>query len=206
MSFFGILLGPLFGAVLDPRARILKHPMRKKILEIVERQPGMLAQALADSIGCNRSTLRYHVAVMQSAGILRVVSQQQRAYLFAATLSAERQQSLSILQRGRTWELARQVAQNPGQPQMELTAKLQMSRKILRKYVNRLLQVGLIQEIQDPPYVTYFPTGDLTKMVDIYPAEAVTGFRQAPPRSEVPTEGERTAEVQVVAPGIEVPR
>ncbi|MFO1534986.1 MAG: helix-turn-helix domain-containing protein [Thermoplasmatota archaeon] len=167
MPFLQPLLAPLWATVKERApGRVLKHPLRQRIRDAVQTAPGILPQTLAAQLGCNRSTVRYHVSRMQAAGILRVVSYNQRAHLFVSTMTPEDQDALAVLQRGRTWDLARQVALNPGQPQCDLTTNLHMSRKILRKYVDRLLQKGLIQEVDDPPFLTYFPTATLREMVD----------------------------------------
>jgi predicted transcriptional regulator len=169
MPFLHTMFAPLWGTVKDRApGRVLKHPLRMRIRDAVQQSPGILPQTLAVKLDCNRSTVRYHVSRMQAAGILRVVSYNQRAHLFLSTMTSADQDALAVLQRGRTWDLARQVAQNPGQPQCDLTTNLNMSRKILRKYVDRLLQKGLIQEVDDPPFLTYFPTQTLQAMVDLW--------------------------------------
>ncbi|HEX2065568.1 MAG TPA: helix-turn-helix domain-containing protein, partial [Candidatus Thermoplasmatota archaeon] len=48
--------------------RVLKHPLRARIRQAVERNPGMVPQDLATQLGCNRSTVRYHITRMQAAG------------------------------------------------------------------------------------------------------------------------------------------
>ena len=169
ISLLQPLLAPLWGTVKDRvPGRVMKHPLRSRIRDAVQQSPGILPQALAAQLGCNRSTVRYHVTRMAAAGVLRVVSYNQRSHLFLSTMASEDQDALAVLQRGRTWDLARQVAHNPGQPQCDLTSNLNMSRKILRKYVDRLLQQGLIQEVDDPPFLTYYPTQSLQEMVDLW--------------------------------------
>lgn len=175
-------LAPLWATVKERTPnQVLKHPLRTRIRDAVQQSPGILPQTLAAQLGCNRSTVRYHVSRMQAAGILRVVSYNQRAHLFLSTMTAQDQDALAVLQRGRTWDLARQVALNPGQPQCDLTTNLNMSRKILRKYVDRLLQKGLIEEVDDPPFLTYFPTQNLQAMVDLW---GPSGPAKAPPLEE----------------------
>jgi biotin operon repressor len=181
MPFLQPLFAPLWGTVKERTpSRVMKHPLRQRIREAVRGSPGILPQTLAANLGCNRSTVRYHVTRMQAAGILRVVSYNQRAHLFVSTMAPQDQDALAVLQRGRTWDLARLVAHNPGQPQRDLTTNLNMSRKILRKYVDRLLQQGLIQEIDDPPFLTYFPTQTLQAMVDLWDPGQGPGKPEAP--------------------------
>ncbi|HEX2066100.1 MAG TPA: winged helix-turn-helix transcriptional regulator [Candidatus Thermoplasmatota archaeon] len=162
-------MAPQWQTVMDRSpGRVLKHPLRALIRQAVERNPGMVPQDLATQLGCNRSTVRYHITRMQAAGIVRVVSHNQRAHVFPATMAAACQDALAVLQRGRTWDLARQVAQHPGLPQCDLTTNLNMSRKILRKYMDRLLRHGLIEEVDEPPFLTYYPTQALQAMVEAW--------------------------------------
>lgn len=144
----------------------MRHPLRKRIRAIIQQSPGILAQDLADQLDCKRGTVRHHLARMREAGVIRVVAMRQRSHLFLSSTTPQDRRALSVLQRGRTWDLARQVARNPGQPQRDLTESLHMTRKVLRKYVDRLLERGLIREVDNPPFRTYFPTRSLRSMVD----------------------------------------
>jgi predicted transcriptional regulator len=147
------------------KARRLKHPLQARIRDAVRLRPGIMTQDLATELGCNRSTLRYHLALMQEGGVLRAVFFSQRSRFFLAEVDPQAQDALAVLQRGRTWDLARQVAENPGLPQCDLTDGLQMSRKVMRKYLDRLVKHGLVEEVDDAPYLTYYPTRGLHKMV-----------------------------------------
>jgi len=166
-----------------PTASPLKHPVQIRIRDIISRSPGILVQALTAELGGNRSTVRYHLTRMQAAGHIRLVRFHQRTRLYLSNMSLSDQEALAILQRGRTWDLARQVFMNPGQPQCDLTVNLQMTRRILRKYVNRLLQKGLIEEREDPPYLTYFPTQSLQSMVKAWHPDEVG---EASPLTQAP--------------------
>jgi predicted transcriptional regulator len=144
----------------------LTHPLRARIHDRIAECPGILTQELSEQLGCNRSTLRHHLTKLQEAGIVHVVASKQRAHVFLSSMAPERQDALAVLQRGRTWELALEVVRTPGQAQCDLTQRLRMSRKILRKYVNRLQAEGLIREIDDPPFLLYYPTRSLLAMVE----------------------------------------
>jgi predicted transcriptional regulator len=150
----------------------LEHPLRARIRDRIAAHPGILAQELAEQLGCNRSTLRHHLTKLQEAGIVQVVASKQRAHVFLSTVAPDRQGALAALQRGRTWELALEVLRAPGQAQCDLTRRLGMSRKILRKYVNRLMGEGLLQEIESPPFLTYYPTRNLQEIADTPDAAA----------------------------------
>lgn len=158
---------------------LLRHPLRHRIMEAIRATPGIVPQTLAARVGCNRSTVRYHLQRLHSANMVRIVAFNQRAHLFIASgMDAREQDALAVLQRGRTWDLVREVAQNPGQPQCNITQGLGLSRKLLRKYVNRLLHLGLIEEISEPPYIVYYPTQTLRTLVGkqaAQPPEAKAG-------------------------------
>ncbi|MEA3189839.1 MAG: Helix-turn-helix domain [Thermoplasmata archaeon] len=148
------------------RARLLTNRMRAGILEIVHRSPGILQGRLVDEAGCSRATVRHHLAALHRAGLVRVVSSSQRAAVFPATMQFFDQDAWAALQRGRTLELAQKVRREPGLVQSDITRQLGMTRKVFRKYVDAMLAQGLLEEVEEPPFKTYYPTSALLRILD----------------------------------------
>jgi len=165
----------------DASLGLLRNPLRAALLVEVRSQPGILQSQLAVRLGCARATVRHHVVALQRAGLVRVVSQRQRAATFPGGTPPERQAALAALRRGRTLELARLVAANPGLHQTDITRGLRMGRKVVRRCVGRLAAHGLVDEVAEPPFLSYYPTPELTAALaalaappaDLVPAAAV---------------------------------
>lgn len=163
----GLLAQQLVGAVGMVRRRktqgdnLLRHPLRAQILAAITQRRGLLVQDLQRELACSRSTLRHHLTMLTSEGLVQAMQFRHQTRLFPAGMDTREQQSLSVLMRGRTWELARRVVETPGTPQSGLTTGLQMTRKLVRKYLDRLVEQSLVQERSLPPFRTYYPTEHL---------------------------------------------
>lgn len=140
--------------------------LRPLILECLAASPGLTTQELAGRLGCNRSTLRHHLHQLQEENVVRLVAFKQRTRAFLATVDAARRDDIAILRRGRTLELALEVARSPGQPQAEILARLRLSRKTLRKYVQHLSDHGLLHQAHEHPFAVYYPSRRLLALVD----------------------------------------
>jgi predicted transcriptional regulator len=147
--------------------RVLESPMRAAMVAAVLDTPGLFLGELAARVGCSRATARHHLKVLRRAGLLSIVSWGRRTAVFPATMQTAEQDAWAALQRGRTMDLARLVRAEPGLVQKEITARLGLTRKMLRRYVDALVLGGLLQELEDPPFRTYHPTPLLGLLLDL---------------------------------------
>src|SRR5207237_246890 len=124
------------------------NPLRHSVLESVRANPGILQSELAASLACNRGTLRYHLETLARCGQVHFVRHGQRSAVFPAGADPREHHALAVLQRGRTRELAALVLSDPGITQTRVAQRLGLSRKILRKYADRMLEQGLVRELR----------------------------------------------------------
>ncbi|MHB8632841.1 MAG: helix-turn-helix domain-containing protein [Thermoplasmatota archaeon] len=178
---------PRPGLLASPSAtRLLNNPLRAAILSEARRSPGVLQSELVRRLACPRATLRHHVTVLERAGIVSVVSYGQRSALFTAGLSRAQRDAWVVLQRGRTRDLARFLVECPGSTQGDVGASLGMSRKILRKYIDRLVALNLVLESRDAAPLRYHPTAELAGLVP--PPTGAPGLEAGlPPEWAAPT-------------------
>jgi predicted transcriptional regulator len=138
-------------------SRMLQNPFRAAILERVEAEPGIRQAELASAMPCSRATVRHHLEALHAAGLLRLVSTRRHAAVFPPSVGAGEGAARAALRRGRTLDVARLVARQPGLSQSEATRQLRMSRRVFRACADRLLAHGLVAERRQGRLSTYLP-------------------------------------------------
>jgi predicted transcriptional regulator len=138
-----------------------KHPVRRRILDIVRRKPGAIASELCRSLDMEWGTIQYHLHLLESAQLLESVAMGRDRNFFVPDLSNEMQRRFAILRRGRVPDVVQAVADEPGINQRGLSRRIDMSRKVVREYVNLLEAEGLLATQHQGGRVAYFPTNQL---------------------------------------------
>lgn len=165
-----LLLGlpGLLGAVSDA-----VHPRRARILELVEQNPGVTLTALRERVGCSWGTIHHHTQVLERRGRLRSEAVGRSRRFFLAATAQPTRRRMALLRKGRVGELVRAIRDRPGCMQRDLTEGLNLTRKVLRTYVDDLVAQGLVEERQHPRARTYHPTQALSALLDELPPETV---------------------------------
>jgi predicted transcriptional regulator len=135
-----------------------KHPLRKRILGLVEKSPGLSISDICEGTGRRWGTVKHHLHLLEAADLLKGVRRgRERNYFPPRTARGERER-LALLRQDRASELAQAVLEEPGVVQRSLTRNLGVTRKVLRHHVERLKQAGLLEEVREAGTCRYFPT------------------------------------------------
>ncbi len=140
------------------RGEALRHPTRIKLMAIVEAHPGITLTSLRDAVGCSWGTIQHHTRALERRGRLRSEPVGRSRRFFTDTVSPARRRGLALLRRGRVQDLVDAIARAPGRKQRELTEGLNLTRKVLRSYVDDLVAAGLVVETQESRARVYHPT------------------------------------------------
>lgn len=146
------------------KEHLASHPLRRDILEVVARNPGTNISELCARLGSRWGTVQHHLRLLVSAGLVQTVMQGRSRCLFRGQTPADQNYRIALLRRKRLLELVKAVVREPGRIQRELARELGMTRKVLRRSVDLLVQAGLIREARLPRVRKYYPTpllGDL---------------------------------------------
>lgn len=141
------------------------HPTRRQILELITDRPGRSISDLCRAIGAGWGTVQHHLYLLGQAGMIRGVMQGRNHRFFHGKEGVKRLEDVALLLRGRVRQLAIAVLEEPGIGQRKLTESISMSRKVLREYVNLLLQQGLLREESRSKFRYYFPTEALEELL-----------------------------------------
>ncbi|MCA1810639.1 MAG: winged helix-turn-helix transcriptional regulator [Halobacteriales archaeon] len=150
--------------------------LRARILDAVEKSPGIPMSTLAKTLGTNRSTARYHIQSLKGAGKLQVVEAGHKALLFPHGMPAS-----PALRKAEGVALLREISSHPGARTADLARHLNLSRKILRRHIDRLLREGLISEGAQERY-RINPKG----VVDVLASQVEERAAGFPPREPGP--------------------
>lgn len=140
------------------RDQVTKHPLRRRLLDMVRRRPGVRMAEIWQTLEANRGTAKYHLLILERANAVEAVRTKRITRYFPSGVGPDERSLLALLLRGRVMELVRAITRNPGFSQRELTGSLAMSRKVFRRYVDLLIESRLLNEIHEPHLRRYYPT------------------------------------------------
>ncbi len=152
-----------FAQVQEPR-RI--HPTRRRILAIVEAEPGITLTQLRSHVGCSWGTIHYHTQKLERQEQVRSEPVGRSRRFFLGSTSDDARRGVAALRTGRIRELVQAILDRPGAVQKELTGDLNLSRKVMRGYVDHLVDAGLVLERHHPRTRTYHPTDALHALLE----------------------------------------
>lgn len=139
---------------------VLAHPSREAIMSVVEREPGLTIQVLADRTGIARSTLAHHLRHLESHEKLRVQTEGRHAHVFPTTgayIGDEERAKLRLLQKPETGAVARLIEERPGLTQREVAAEMGLSPATVCWHTKRLVEAGLVSAHRQGRTVQYTP-------------------------------------------------
>ncbi|HET6398103.1 MAG TPA: hypothetical protein VFH47_00940 [Candidatus Thermoplasmatota archaeon] len=174
--FEGILsqLAPiLFGRVdaSDPRS-LLEQPMRRRLLELIQSQPGIHASELARESGEPWGTIQYHLSLLHRTSLVTSVEAGRERRFFPAEVEPARARLLALLHQGRRGEIAQYIRSHPGARQVDICEALDVSRKTFRHSVAPLVEEGLVLERRGLQFNRYYAEPGLGELLPGEPAEA----------------------------------
>lgn len=142
-----------------------RHPLRRSLLDVIRRRPGINETELGRLAGINRGTTQYHLLVLARIGAVAVARTTDGRHYFPPDMDPQRIPPMALLMRGRVLEVARAIIGRPGITQTELTHTLPISRRVFREYADLLDQYSLIEETPSATSKRYFPTPELVELV-----------------------------------------
>lgn len=137
---------PFFSILWRPRTDLLRHPIRRGIVDAVGESPGIHYSALMRQVGHGNHVVRHHVDRLLSANLL-VERQGSRFSCYFPPGLADRRvlDVLPVLKGGQADALLRAVVAQPGQSGGELATVLGLSAGTVSYHAKRLQEAGLVR-------------------------------------------------------------
>jgi predicted transcriptional regulator len=160
---------------------LLDQPMRRKMMDIIRREPGIKISQLCRETTAGWGTIKYHLHLLRRAGLIVARNTGRDCLLFTSDVPEEDLAAKEALRRGRAGHLARAIADTPGASQKELCERIHMTRKIIRRYVELLSQAGLVSEKREAQFQRYYPGPSLVRHLPAAAAPDVSVEAKAGP-------------------------
>ncbi|HEX2065412.1 MAG TPA: winged helix-turn-helix transcriptional regulator [Candidatus Thermoplasmatota archaeon] len=150
-------------------APLREQPLRRRLLGLIERRPGLHASELARESGQPWGTVQYHLSLLQKGQAVRVVEAGRERRFFPPGVDPTRARLLALLGQGRRPEIASFIRDHPGARQIDICGALEVSRKTFRSSVAPLVREGLVQERKGLQSNRYFPQPPLADLMALPP-------------------------------------
>lgn len=167
------------------RGDVLQHPLRARVLQEIQASPGLHVQEVARRIGRSRRTIKHHVDVLVSAGLIAVSHGPRETSLFArVTWPSAMMQGIALLRSPASRGLLADLQHRPGSSSLEAARRLGRSPATVHHHVKRLLAAGLLTNDAKGPHgalrlrVTHLGQAALKATGGPSMAGPLTGFEQ----------------------------
>ena len=133
--------------LLVPPDQIAAGTVRDRLLALVHSDPGISKSELCRSLGIAWGTASYHVQILERAGLLELQRVGRAKALFPADLGEQFRVAL-VCKRAREGQLVLETLRRvPQATQRDLAVWLGVSRKVVRRAIQSLLDAGLIADL-----------------------------------------------------------
>lgn len=141
--------------------------LRGRILDIVQREPGISPSRLVKELSIGWSSLYRHLRSLEAGGLVRVVAAGRHAFVYLA--SAEGDPRLvaqrAVLLGGKAYAVAAEVARTSGHHVESLARALNLSQRLVYHHVRRLVDAGLLTSTVPNRYRDLAPTARLVSLL-----------------------------------------
>ncbi|MGQ0536904.1 MAG: winged helix-turn-helix transcriptional regulator [Methanobacteriota archaeon] len=136
---------------------LLDLPTRRRILDVIRDKPGIKITDLCRETGSGWGTVKYHLHLLEKAGLVLSRPTARDRLLFASDFPEESLPVTEVLRQGRAEKLAIEILREPGVVQKDLCERVQMTRKIIRRYIDLLESAGLVSVEREARFQRHYP-------------------------------------------------
>ncbi len=143
-------LAPLFSRFVGRDVSI--HPARARLLAAIEAQPGIHFNELARLAGQARGSVRHHLQVLETAGLVRLVRSGRYTCLYLADVPSEPGAGIRKSEVAR--RLESMVRDHPGMTAADASRSLGVTYGATAYHLRRMADAGLVR-LEDKPLAAY---------------------------------------------------
>ncbi len=160
----------------------LEHETRTAIYDHISAHPGIRLGTLAQDLGVNRGTLRYHLGRLQEFGMIATAAIEGRTGYFEnrRKYSALEEKVLIHLRNPNTQKLLSILLESPGASRRELAERLGIAASSVSWHIRRLKADGIVLQEKKGGDVRH----SLSRESAAFVGERVDGRLHGSPRSE----------------------
>jgi predicted transcriptional regulator len=146
---------------LVPDQDLLRQPVRRHLMGLIRRRPGIHASEICRESGEAWGTVQYHLSLLKTGELIQTVEAGRALRFFPQGEVDEVDRLTLIVGQGRRTDIAQYIRDNPGIRQVDVCNAVGVSRKTLRASVAVMMQAGLISERKGLQSNRYFPEAAL---------------------------------------------
>lgn len=161
---------PTWMAIAQVLGPLDEQPVRRRLLGLIRKQPGIHASELARGMDESWGTVQYHLNLLRKAEMVQSVEAGRERRFFPEGVDDQKMRMMTILTQGRREEIAQFIHANPGARQVDICNALDVSRKTFRNSIRPMVDEGLVQEQKGLHNNRYFPE---ESMADVLVADSV---------------------------------
>lgn len=136
--------------------KVLRHPRRQMILEMVRVQPGIEMNSIAKALGLRWANLAHHVGKLAHSGFIVVHRVGGRRCVFATASGCRgREAGIALLRRDTVRRVHEILLANPQIPQAEIAARIGFSQQRVSQVIGALEKAQLVQRVRSGRKVQY---------------------------------------------------
>jgi DNA-binding transcriptional ArsR family regulator len=143
----GSLLG-LFSRVEGPR--LLAHPTRARLMELIQAEPGVHFQDLARKAGLANGTAVHHLRKLDAAGLVAARPLgRYTCYFPGASPTATALEQAPVLRSPGARLVFGTIQDRPGLSGLEIASRVGLGASTVNYHVQRLVEVGLVSSVRE---------------------------------------------------------
>ena len=137
-----IALLKLLPFVLTRLKTALENRRRLKILNFIKKNQGLSIAQLQNEIGINRSTLKYHLSILEREGLISTVKVGNKRLIFAG--KPPDKVILAVKSSERKSQIIDLLSEADGLKLREISEKMKINFKLLHYHIKELEKLGLV--------------------------------------------------------------
>lgn len=138
-----LLLAFLFSRL--RKDRLTEHPVRDRIIQLLESRPGMRTYEVAQALDLSPNLVAYHVRMMVDHEMLQIDQNGRAQHLFIAGTPPATRRQHAALAHPRSQDVARFIRKNPGARLKDVHAAVGISTSLASWHLKRLREGGVIE-------------------------------------------------------------
>lgn len=135
--------------------KMADHPVRARILALIETEPGLRLHEIADRLSLRSSHVIYHTRMMADHEVVKIECRGRAKHVFPPTVPPAKRDQAAALRNPKARSIRDHVAKHPGARLKDVQEKLGMSPSLASWYLKGLREAGVLAAQGDghPRYV-----------------------------------------------------
>lgn len=169
---------------------VLEHPMRRRIHDLIQEQPGIHASELTRRLGVGWGTVVHHLEKLEKARLVAVrrIHHQRCYFQIGGRVARTDMEAAGAVRTGSAQAIAQYVATHPMTSQKNMAGSLGMSPALASFHVKKLVTMGVLHKVRRGKETLLSPTDAVRRVLapELAPAGVVpvlapsVGARVAP--------------------------